>query len=164
MNENSVPPVDRSNRCTVGGMDPNTDEHRELKANGQQKDYVILCDEERAKGFVRPYRDAYRHVGVRPRFPLRDLTPEEIDRHRVQGYVKYEQYPESESRACGRYWTEKQLNSGCGQVTTMSRKIAETYARDPGFYGGTFCSTCMAHFPVGPNGEFEWLDGTKVGS
>lgn len=29
-------------------------EHRKLKPNGQQQDYVVLAEEERAKGFVRP--------------------------------------------------------------------------------------------------------------
>lgn len=47
----------------------------------------------------------------------------------------------------------------------MGRKLSETYARDPGFYGATFCCRCNAHFPVGANGEFVW-DGTneKVGT
>ena len=27
----------------------------------------------------------------------------------------------------------------CGTVTTMGQSIAETYARQPNFYGGTFC-------------------------
>lgn len=53
----------------------------------------------------------------------------------------------------------------CGQVTTMPRKIAETYARNPGFYGATFCCTCGEYLPVGEHGEFIWLDdGTKVGT
>ncbi|NHN55785.1 hypothetical protein G9U51_08345 [Calidifontibacter sp. DB0510] len=52
----------------------------------------------------------------------------------------------------------------CGTVTTMGLPIAETYARNPGFYGGTFCAGCCAHFPVGEQGEFTWLDGTKVGT
>jgi hypothetical protein len=52
----------------------------------------------------------------------------------------------------------------CGAVTTMSVGIAETYARQPDFYGSTFCTTCQMHRPVGWNGEFEWLDGTKVGT
>jgi hypothetical protein len=51
----------------------------------------------------------------------------------------------------------------------MSRDIAATYARDPEFYDGTFCSTCRSHFPVGEKGEFTWyeMDGTegpKVGT
>lgn len=55
----------------------------------------------------------------------------------------------------------------CGNVTTMSRAIAETYARDPFFYSGTFCTTCKDHFPVGPEemgGQFVWLenDGKEV--
>lgn len=37
--------------------------HREIDpASGQQKGYVVLAEEERAKGFVRPYRDSYRHA------------------------------------------------------------------------------------------------------
>lgn len=44
----------------------------------------------------------------------------------------------------------------CGAVTTMSLAIAETYARDPNFYGSTWCSGCQAHRPVGENGEFVW--------
>ena len=115
------PPVDRSCRVLVSG-DPVPEDysHTELKPNGQQKDYVVLCESERAKGFVRPYRDAYRHLK-------------------------------------------------CGKITTMSRSIAETYARDPTFYTGTFCTTCRDYFPIGENGEFTWYEmngteGPKVGT
>jgi hypothetical protein len=57
----------------------------------------------------------------------------------------------------------------CGNVITMGRALAETYARDPAFYSGTFCSTCRKHFPVGENGEFHWYEndgstGPKVGT
>lgn len=91
-------------------------EHTRIKANGQQEGYVVLAEEERAKGFVRPVRRSYKHLK-------------------------------------------------CGVVTTMGQTIAETYARDPFFYSGTFCCGCGAHFPVGENGEFVW-DGTneKVGT
>lgn len=44
----------------------------------------------------------------------------------------------------------------CGAVTTMSQAIAETYARDPNFYGATYCTRCVGHFPVGEDGEFVW--------
>lgn len=113
-------PVDRSCRVLADGSPvPEDESHRELKENGQQKDYVVLCPAERAKGFVRPVRRSYRHLK-------------------------------------------------CGAVTTMSQAIAETYARDPGFYSGTFCVGCGAHFPVaayGQEGEFVWTDdSTKVGS
>jgi hypothetical protein len=40
----------------------------------------------------------------------------------------------------------------------MGLAIAETYARDPHFYGGTFCASCGDHFKVGPFGEFRWYD------
>jgi hypothetical protein len=73
----------------------------------------VLCDSERAKGFVRPYRDSYRHTR-------------------------------------------------CGGITSMGRKLSETYARDPGFYSATFCCQCNRHLPVG---EFVWTaDGQVVGS
>lgn len=57
----------------------------------------------------------------------------------------------------------------CGKITTMSQDIAATYARDPTFYDGTFCTTCRAHFPVGEDGEFTWYEndgseGPKVGT
>lgn len=51
----------------------------------------------------------------------------------------------------------------CGAVTTMGTALAETYARNPSFYSGTYCATCRNHFPVGMTGEFVWDDdGTKV--
>lgn len=53
----------------------------------------------------------------------------------------------------------------CGAATTMGQAIAESYARNPSFYGATYCTTCKNHFPVGSDGEFVW-DGTnrKVGT
>jgi len=124
-----TPPVDLTRRTTVGGMDPNDPKHRETLPNGQQKDYIVLSADERARGFVRPVRTKYTHVT-------------------------------------------------CGTVTRMSQAIAETYARDPTFYGGTFCVACGQHFPLvkygkdpdDPNAEpvklwqFKWDDGTGVGS
>lgn len=112
-------PVDRAARTLTDGS-PVTDDHRDLLPSGQQKGYVVLSDAERAKGFVRPVRDAYRHIK-------------------------------------------------CKSITTMGRALAETYARDPAFYSGTFCSSCRSHFPVGEDGEFTWYEndgteGPKVGT
>lgn len=56
------------------------------------------------------------------------------------------------------------VHTKCGVATTMGQAIAETYARDPSFYSGTFCCGCRAHFPVGEDGEFTWDDGQKVGT
>lgn len=47
-------------------------------------------------------------------------------------------------------------------VTTMGRVLSETYARQPDFYGATYCCHCKMHKPVS---EFIWTaDGTIVGS
>lgn len=96
------------NKTTLTDGSPVTPEHREIDpSTGQQKGYVVLSEEERAKGFVRPVRRSYVH-----------LT--------------------------------------CQGITTMAPVIAETYARDPKFYSGTFCVVCRTHFPLA---EFRW-DGT----
>ena len=106
--ERDVPPVDRSARVLTDGS-PVTADHRELLPSGQQKGYVVLSPEERAKGFVRPVRRTYRHAP-------------------------------------------------CGGVTTMGVSLAETYARCPDFYSGTFCATCGAHFPLD---QFVWEGTTE---
>lgn len=51
----------------------------------------------------------------------------------------------------------------CGRQTKMAQEIAETYARDPKYYGSTFCVHCKTHLPVD---GFVWADGKgeKVGS
>jgi hypothetical protein len=53
-------------------------------------------------------------------------------------------------------------HNACGTSTKMAVSIAETYARDPSFYSGTFCTQCSSHFPLS---EFVW-EGTRevVGS
>ncbi len=58
------------------------------------------------------------------------------------------------------------IHASCGETTTMAQALAETYAREPGFYGATYCATCRMHRPVGRNGEFVWADGSgqKVGT
>lgn len=123
-----------SENTTLTDGSPVTPDHREIDpATGMQKGYVVLSAEERAKGFVRPVRRAYVHIGR-----LEDLeTDNGTPSHRVR-------------------------IGGCGAVTTMALPLAETYARDPSFYSGTFCATCRTHFPLD---EFVW-DGTneQVGS
>jgi hypothetical protein len=113
MSDDQVPEVDRSKRCMLSG-EKETPEHREIDPRtGMQKDYVVLCPNERAKGFVRPVRQTYRHLS-------------------------------------------------CNTTTHMGLALAETYARDPGFYSGTFCCHCRTHFPLD---QFVW-EGTdeKLGS
>jgi hypothetical protein len=141
--------------------DPNDPGLKEIEQTGMQKSYLVLSEEERAKGFVRPVRHSYVHKGIQPKYPTRELTAYEHTQYDKYGYVLYEPYPDG-SGVCGRFWTKEQLNSGCGTMTTMGQALAETYARDPKFYGGTFCCGCGKHFPVE---QFVW-DGTDqvVGS
>lgn len=77
---------------------------------GQNEAYIVLSEEERAKGFVRPVRNAYIHAA-------------------------------------------------CRTETRMGSPLSETYARDPKFYGATFCCGCGVHFPVG---EFTWSGTNKI--
>lgn len=135
----------------------------------QDKAYLVLSDEERAKGFTRPLRRSYRHVGTAgPRFPLADLTEHQREVYGAEKYAKYEEYPPAEHPSLGRFWTQADLDhvgQGCGTVTTMAQAIAETYARSPAFYGATYCCGCRMHLPVGTRGEFTWVeeDGSEYG-
>lgn len=110
-------------------------------------------------------------MSEKPNYTLTDGRPVPADRsHTVlkengqqQDYVVLS----AEERAKGfvRPVRRSYVHLKCGGLTTMSQSIAETYAREPGFYSGTFCVGCRAHFPVGEAGEFVW-DGTreKVGT
>lgn len=118
-------------KTTLADGRPVTADHRDINpATGMQKDYVVLSADERAKGFVRPVRDKYVHVGKGAVFDGPMLT--------------------------------KLGEGGCGALTRMAQSIAETYARDPKFYSGTFCVGCKTHLPLD---QFVW-DGTseQVGS
>jgi hypothetical protein len=98
-------------RTTADRNDPEINVPDEV--TGQNKAYLVLSNEERAQGFVRPVREVYTHLK-------------------------------------------------CGVDIRMSRDIAETYARDPKFYGATWCVKCRTHLPVG---EFVWQGSNeKLGS
>ena len=97
---------------TTDPNDPKLKRYAGPEQPGPQSEvYLVLSEEERAKGFVRPYRDTYVH-------------------------------------------------NKCGVATKMGRALSETYARNPKFYGATYCVGCSAHFPVA---EFKWDDGKTVG-
>ena len=98
----------------------------------QNKAYLALSPDERAKGFVRPVRRTYVHWFY------------------------------DDGREVPLVVTSLVGLRGCGGATKVSVTIAETYARDPKFYGSTYCVVCKMHRPVA---EFYW-DGTaeRVGS
>ena len=58
--------VDREPRTTLSDGTQVYPDHRNIipdgPRKGQQEGYVVLADEERAKGFVRPVRASYKHL------------------------------------------------------------------------------------------------------
>lgn len=143
----NVPPVDRSKVCTTSGEPAAKVRAEQTEDTGQHKSYIVLCEDERKKGFVRPYRDTYKHVGLR-------LGCD--DYKRPDGVMG------GPCLNCGHTQPEHIRSGRCGAVTTMNRPLSETYARDPHFYGATFCVGCNKHLPVN---EFIWTaDGQEVGS
>lgn len=106
-----IPPVDRSQQMlTDGSPVPDDRSHTQDRGDGQQKGYVVLTPEERAKGFVRPVRQRYIHAS-------------------------------------------------CGSETRMGLALAETFARDPKFYSGTYCAVCHQHYPLS---EFKWSGTDEI--
>lgn len=106
---------------TTDPTDPNLGHGVDEKPVPQHKAYLVLSEQERAKGFVRPVRRKYQHMrGAK----------------------------------------------ACRTVTTMGLALCETYARDPKFYGSTYCCACSMHLPVE---DFDWIEadgstGPSVGT
>lgn len=102
---------------TTDPSDPRLGHGVDTEEIPQHDTYLVLSAEELAKGFVRPLRHSYVHVGG----------------------------PEA-----------------CGLETRMGLALCETYARDPSFYGATYCVRCCKHLPVA---DFVWAeDSETVGS
>lgn len=65
--------------------------------------------------------------------------------------------PEERAKGFVRPVRRSYHHNACGTVTIMGIALAETYARDPTFYSGTFCASCRQHFPLD---QFVW-EGTN---
>lgn len=98
---------------TTDPNDPRLGHGVDKEKTPQHDVYLILSEEERAKGFVNPLYRSYTHTK-------------------------------------------------CGVSTHMALALCETYARDPKFYGATYCVGCGKHLPVD---QFIWdkSGGLKVG-
>lgn len=156
--------------CTTSGRPVDVVRAEQTETEGQHRDYIVLCPDERAKGFIRPYRDKYVHAG-------RAVCGAFLDpRHIRMGKEFWEICAQEPGHAgpCGSPFYGDLLPSeatqihrthrkgGCGAETKMGNALSETYARDPKFYGATFCVKCNKHLPVD---EFVWSrDGETVGS
>lgn len=119
---------------TTDPNDPRLGRGVDSESVPQHSVYLVLSEEERAKGFVRPLRRSYVHLywldGSDAPLPAVIETMDNI--------------------------------GGCGALTRMGLALCETYARDPSFYGATYCVACSKHLPVS---QFRWdEDGTVVGS
>lgn len=96
---------------TTDKSNPNLGYGVDDKPVPQNSVYLVLSDEEIAKGYLKPFRTSYRHLP-------------------------------------------------CKSVTTMGEQLSATYARDPWFYGSTYCCACMKHRPLN---EFVWeKDGESM--
>ena len=99
-------------KTTIDKNHPELKHGIDTEETDQSDVYLVLSDEEKSKGFIRPVRTEYVH-------------------------------------------------DTCGTSTKMGISIAETYARNPKFYGSTYCVHCKKHLSVS---EFKWNDGSEVGS
>jgi hypothetical protein len=155
---------------TTNPNDPCLNEGK--KEIGQNECYLVLSEEERAKGFIRPYRDSYIHRGRYYGDRIEILDKVYVSEYTKKSYVAMAKVLDSNGESLGSsYLTQEELDQhrktggyirGCGALTRMGSAIAETYARNPKFYGATFCVGCNKHIGLH---EFVW-DGTNevVGS
>lgn len=112
-------------RITTDRENPALGHGSDSEPVAQNEVYLVLSEEEIAKGYVRPYRNEYYHVEC----PL-------VKNGRIV----------NEQSAC----------------TSMGHMLSATYAREPKFYGATYCVHCSMHKPVS---EFRWSkDHEVVGS
>lgn len=119
---------------TTDPSDPRLGHGADTEPGPQNEAYLVLSEQERKKGFVRPLRRKYVH------------------RYWLDG----------RSDPLPNVITSLDALGGCGALTTMGLELCETYARDPKFYGATYCVGCRMHRPVS---EFRWgEDGQVVGS
>lgn len=135
------------------------------KPDGQHERYPTLSAEERAKGFVRPVRQEYAHVGRAVCGDTSTVMEKPAEPGKVWACTMQPGH-DGEHESWGQMLPEeaaRQVQGGCGgTVTWMGLALAETYARQPDYYGATYCTKCRTHPPVGPFGEFVWVVNGKA--
>ena len=86
--------------------------------DGQNERHPVLPPADDSQ-LVRPLRNRYRHVGIRPSGPTRKLTSIEERAYAGEDYECFEPYDPPRGACTGRFWTKRQLESGCNQVTVV---------------------------------------------
>jgi hypothetical protein len=99
-----------TNGLTTDPTDPRLGHGEDKERRPQNEVYLVLSEAERQSGFVRPYRDTYKHT---------------------------------------------KGEEACQTTTKMNRAISETYAKDPSFYGSTYCVCCGKHLSLK---YFQWVE------
>jgi hypothetical protein len=84
----------------------------------------------------------------------RGIDRQVTNQHEVYLVLSVEERAKGYVRPVRRSYRHSGGASACRTVTTMSAPLAETYARDPSFYGATYCCGCQKHLPVG---DFTWM-------
>lgn len=156
---------------TTDPNDPRLCHGTDNEPGPQCETYLVLSEEERSKGFVRPVRNSYVHVGKSNshyKGVNRILTEEERKEYPDKKYVAVLTVltKEDGSFLGGAYVTQEEFDAwknntrtgGCNTSTRMGQALSETYARNPSFYGATYCVHCQKHLPVS---EFVW-EGTNI--
>lgn len=103
---------------TIDRNDPDLGHGGDTVPGPQNKKYLILPEHKR-KGFIRPLRRSYIHVGIGGH----EIDPNDMSKSGLKG-------------------------NACGVQTRMGLELCETYAANPHFYGSTYCVGCQMHLPV----------------
>lgn len=153
---------------TTNPNDPCLKDGQNENNQGQNNCYLVLSQEERDKGFIRPFRESYIHMGRKYSDGIKMLDKPEKSEFNGNIYVAIANISIDGKVLGGTYITQKELEQynrnggyigGCGVVTTMGYEIAATYARNPKFYNATFCVGCNKHLPLS---EFLWSDSNDI--
>jgi hypothetical protein len=149
-------------RLEVGGVD-NWEWYGESISSDSEEDLDVF--KQKLKNELGISQTKVTSSGRAPEDPFNPVAPAPINPKTGQHADYWVLSKEERAKGFIRPVRNKYIHTKCGVVTQMSDAIAETYARNPHFYGSTFCIYCKDHFPVGIDGEFIWESfGDKVGT
>ena len=117
-----------------------------------------ICEKENAREYLKPIiQAAFRQLTDGSPVPEDNSHTKLRPDGQQEGYVVLS--PEERAKGFVKPIRRTYIHTVCGTSTTMGTALAETYARDPHFYSGTFCASCHGHFPLA---DFKWTDGEPM--